>query len=38
MAYFANTNIPDTVLNAMKAEDPGKFDRIKSHLASAIAN
>ena len=38
MANFQGTNIPLSVLDALKAEDPGKFDRIKAQLASGIAN
>ena len=38
MANFIGTNIPLSTLDALKAEDPGKFDRIKAHLASAIKN
>ena len=38
MANFPGTNIPLTTLAKLKAEDPGKFDRISSHLASGIAN
>ena len=38
MAYFENTNIPNNVLNALKAEDPGKYTRLVNSLSTAIAN
>jgi hypothetical protein len=38
MAYFENTTIPNNVLNAMRAEDPGKYDRILAQLSNAITN
>jgi hypothetical protein len=38
MANFRGTNIPDNTLDAMRAEDPGKYDRILEQLANAIDN
>jgi len=38
MANFRGTNIPDNTLDALKAEDPGKYDRILAQLANAIEN
>jgi hypothetical protein len=38
MAYFENTTIPNDVLNALKAEDPGKYTRLVNSLSTAIAN
>jgi hypothetical protein len=36
MANFRGTNIPDNTLDALRAEDPGKYDRILAKLADAI--
>ena len=36
MANFRGTNIPLSTLDAMKAEDPGKYQRLVDGLASAI--
>ena len=38
MANFRGTNIPDNTLDAMRAEDPGKYDRLLAQLANAIEN
>ena len=38
MANFKGTNIPLSTLDALKAEDPGKYDRIVEHLKTAIDN
>ena len=38
MAYFENTTIPNNVLDAMRAEDPGKYDRLLAQLSNAITN
>ena len=36
MANFRGTNIPDNTLDALKAEDPGKYDRILDKLERKI--
>ena len=38
MANFRGTNIPDNTLDAMRAEDPGKYDRILGKLEAAITD
>ena len=38
MANFRGTNIPDNTLDALRTEDPGKYDRILEKLATAITD
>jgi len=35
---FKGTNIPLSTLDALKAEDKGKYDRLVKHLKTAIYN